>query len=37
MGVAGGENTVRLREAWVLFDRDAQLRHSLIEALGVEM
>jgi len=37
MRVASGENTIGLREAWVLFDRDAKSRHSLIEALGVKM
>jgi hypothetical protein len=37
MSVAGGENAIGLREARILFDRNAKLRHSLIEAPGVEM
>jgi hypothetical protein len=37
MGVAGGEKTIRRWEAWILLNREEQLRHRLIEAPAEEM
>ncbi len=37
MGVAGGEISDTVREAWILLDREEQFRHSLIEAPADEM
>src|SRR5689334_11484943 len=37
MRVAGGEKAVWLRAAWILLDREEQLRHGLIEASAVQM
>ena len=37
MRVAGGEIAIRLRVAWILLDREEQLRHCLIEAPAEEM
>jgi hypothetical protein len=36
-GVAGGQVAIRLWVAWILLDREKQLRHCLIEAPGAEM
>jgi hypothetical protein len=35
MSVAGGEKAMRRREAWILLDREEQLRHGIIEAPSV--
>jgi hypothetical protein len=37
MGVAGGENARRVREAWIFLDREEQFRYRLIEAPSEEM
>ena len=37
MGIAGGEKLLRRGEAWILLNRDEQLRHGLFEALSEEM
>src|SRR5271157_3248199 len=37
MGIAGGENLIRVREARILLDCEEQLRHGLIEAPAQEM
>jgi hypothetical protein len=37
MGLAGGEYAIRHRVAWIVLDREAQLRHGLIEAPSEEM
>src|SRR5215831_2025734 len=37
MGIAGGENAMRVREARILLDCEEQLRHGLIEAPAQEM
>ena len=37
IGVAGGETAMRQREAWVLLDREEELRHGLTEAPAGEM
>ena len=36
MGVASGEKTIRLWEAWILLDREEQIRHRLFEASAEE-
>src|SRR5215472_9780301 len=37
MRVAGGEKATRLCEVWILLDREAEVRHRLIEAPAKEM
>ena len=37
MGVAGGENAMRMRVAWILLDPEKQIWHRLIEAPSQEM
>jgi hypothetical protein len=37
MGVAGGEGAIRPREGRIFLDREAEFRHSLIEAPSGEM
>jgi hypothetical protein len=37
MSVAGREKAMRRREAWILLDREEQLRHGIIEAPSEEM
>ena len=37
MGVAGGETPIRQREAWIILDREEQLRHGLTETAADEM
>jgi hypothetical protein len=37
IGVAGGEKAIRLRVAWILLDREKELRHCPIEAPSEEM
>ena len=32
MSIAGGEKTIRLREARIILDREQQLRHCFVEA-----
>ena len=37
MGVASGEKTIRLWEAWTLLDREEQIWHRFFEASAKEM